>query len=233
MIRERLKKFALKHDNLISLYRATFGKIKTVLYFGFQSKELQKNGFSMIEVINDALTKENARFFIDCGTLLGIIRDKKLIEYDRDMDFGIWFDENFGPADLDRVMLGLGFKKVSEGRFRNKIEEMTYAKGVVHVDFFNHTEIGDESLLYVFYRDIEKTYPSDRECSVIVQHRKHITGLKTIKVGQMNLKIPENIEPYLASAYTENWRTPDPGWLYTMEPGCTYIKDEFGIKEMY
>ena len=233
MIRERLKKFAIKHNNLLSLYRATFGKIKTVLFFGFQSKELQKNGFSMIEIINNELTKEKANFFIDCGTLLGIIRDKKLIEYDRDMDFGIWFDEKFGPDDLDRVMLGLGFKKFSEGIFRGKKEEMTYSKGVIHVDFFNHTEIDGESHLYVFYRDIEKTYPSDKHCSVIMQRRIHISGLKTLNINHMSLKIPENVEPYLASAYTENWRTPDPGWLYTMEPGCTFIEDEYGLKEMY
>lgn len=233
MLRERIKKFALKHENLLSLYRASFGKIKTVLFFRFQSKELQQKGFPMIKVINDSLTEANANFFIDCGTLLGIIRDKKLISYDRDMDFGIWFDDRFGPDDLDRVMMGLGFKKFSEGIFRGKKEEMTYSKGVLHVDFFNHTEVGDESRLFVFYRDIEKTYPSDQECSVIMQRRVHITGLKPIIVSNMTLNIPENIEPYLESAYTEKWRTPDPGWLYTMEPGCTYIENEYGIKKLF
>ena len=233
MLREKLKRFALKHDKLLNMYRHTFGKIKTALYFGFQSKQLQRNGFSMIEVINDALTKANARFFVDCGTLLGIIRDKKLIEYDRDMDFGIWFDDDFGPEDLDRVMNDIGFKKVSEGKFRGKTEEMTYSKGVVHVDFFNHTEVGDESWLYVFYRDIEKTYPSSKHCSVIIQKRVHIPGLKKMTINRITMNIPENVEPYLASAYTENWRIPDPAWRYTMEPGCNYVKDEFGIKEMY
>lgn len=233
MLRERLKKFALKHERLLNVYRSTFGKIKTNLYFGFQSKQLQKNGFSMIEVINDALTKANARFFIDCGTLLGIVRNNKLIEYDRDMDFGIWFDESFGPKDLDRVMQELGFKKVSEGQFHGKIEEMTYGKGVINVDFFNHTEVGDESWLYVFYRDIERTYPSNKHCSVIIQKRLHISGLKKLTLNGISLNIPENVEPYLASAYTENWRIPDPGWQYTMEPGCNYVRDEYGIKELF
>ena len=233
MLRERIKRFALKHNNLLTVYRATFGKIKTALFFGIQSKELQKNGFSMIESINTALTNANANFFIDCGTLLGIIRNRKLIEYDRDMDFGIWFDDQFGPKDLDKIMHRLGFKKVSEGRFHDKVEELTYSKGVIHVDFFVHTEVNDQSWLYVFYRDVERQYPSDRHCSVIIQKRVHITGLKKLTVNNLALNIPENVEEYLASAYTEKWRIPDPQWQYTMEPGCTYVKDEYGIKEVY
>ena len=232
MLRERIKKFAIKHERLLTVYRKTFGKIKTAFYFELQRKKLQQNGLSMIESIHSELTKANASFFIDCGTLLGIVRDNKLIKHDRDMDFGIWFDDKFRPDDLDRVMLSLGFKKVSEGIFRQKIEEITYSKGVIHVDFFNHTEEGDRSLIYLFYRDIEKQYPSNKHCSVIILKRAHITGLKTIEIDDMHLNIPENVETYLTSAYTEDWRNPNPDWLYTMEPGCTYVKNEFGFKEI-
>ena len=232
-IREKLKKFALNHNGLLTVYRATFGKLKTKLYFGMQRRSLQKNGFSMIEQIDDVLTRAGARYFVDCGTLLGMVRDNKPIEHDRDMDYGIWFDEKFGSEDLDRAMESLGFKKVSEGRFHDKAEELTYARGVIHIDFFNHTEIGNESWLYVFYRDPECTYPSKEHCSVIIQKRLHITGLKRIDVNGIKMMIPENVEPYLASAYTEDWRIPNPDWRYTMEPGCNYVKDEFGIKKEY
>ena len=66
--REKAKKFALKHEFILNVWRATFGKIKTSLYFNSQRKALQNNGMELIRSINDALEKTDAQFFVDCGT---------------------------------------------------------------------------------------------------------------------------------------------------------------------
>ena len=229
--REKAKKFALKHDRILTIWRKTFGKLKTSVYFNHQKKELQKNGMGLISKINRALDKYNAKYFVDCGTLLGMVRDKKPIPYDRDIDYGIWFDDVFTPDKLDKVMKGIGLKRISRGRVDGEIQEVTYASGSIHIDFFRHSEVGNESRIYVFYRDVEVTYPSKNHYSILMQRRLHITGLKKIEIAGVGMNIPENTEPYLASIYTNNWRIPDPKWLFTMEPGCEFIKDKFGIRE--
>jgi hypothetical protein len=38
--------------------------------------------------VRDVLQKHNVSFFLDCGTLLGAIRDKKFIPWDSDVDLG-------------------------------------------------------------------------------------------------------------------------------------------------
>ena len=231
MTKDKVKRFALKHPGLLVAYRKTFGKIKTKYFFGIQGKSLQKNGDSLINQIDKILSKYGPCYFIDCGTLLGYIRDNRPIEYDRDLDFGVYFNREFTPEMLDKSMRDIGLKKVSTGYYRGEPQEITYSNGILHIDFFRHTEVDNNSLLYIFYRDIQSRYPSKEHTSIIVQKRLHIPALKRINLGNVNSYIPENAEEYLASVYTENWKTPDPKWHYTMEPGCTFLSGEFGIKK--
>ena len=229
MLRERLKAFALKHKNLLNIYRKTFGKIKTKYYFDAQKKALQKNGYNLIDKIDDALTKEGARYFIDCGTLLGMIRDNKLLEHDKDMDFGIYFDENITIHTLDKAMKRIGMKKHKEFLFRGDVKEASYSNGITNIDFFKHEESDKNSDIYVFYRKNGTKYPSNKHYTTLVMHRAHIPSIKAISIKGRRLFVPSNYEEYLESAYSENWRTPDPEWRYLMEPGLEEIKGEFGI----
>ena len=229
MLRESLKAFALKHNKLLNLYRKTFGKIKTKYYFGAQKKALQKKGYNLIDRINDVLNKEGAKSFIDCGTLLGMIRDKKLLEHDRDMDFGIYFDDSFTIRSLDEAMKSIGMKKHREFVFRGDVKEASYTNGIINVDFFKHEESKEFSDIYVFYRKKGVKYPSNKHYTTLIMHRAHIPSIETIDVKGQVLNVPSNYEEYLETAYSKNWRIPDPEWRYLMEPGLEEIKGEYGI----
>ena len=229
MDKYKLKKFALEHPVLLKLFRNTFGRLKTGLYWNIQKKALQKNGIKTIQKIVDELEKEGARIFIDFGTLLGITRDKKLIKYDKDIDFGIYFDDIFSSEDLDRVMKRLGLKKFRSFLYNNELAEVTYTSGVTHIDFFRHQEIGEESIVYAFYRNPDYEYPSKNCFTPLQMHHAHIPDLKRIKVGNLKVNIPVNTEEYLESAYTKDWRIPDPHWTYLRDPGLHEIKDAYGI----
>ncbi len=52
------------------------------------------------ETVVRLLDKENIFYWIGQGSLLGIIRDNKLIEWDHDIDFCVWHDSN----NKDRVV---------------------------------------------------------------------------------------------------------------------------------
>lgn len=51
--------------------------------------------------ITSTFQKNNIKHWVDQGTLLGLIRDGKLIEHDKDIDFSIW-DEDI--AKLEKVI---------------------------------------------------------------------------------------------------------------------------------
>jgi len=225
----KLKKFAIRHPVLLKIFRSTFGKFKTVLYWNAQKKALQRTGINTIQKIVDALEAEGARVFIDFGTLLGITRDKKLIVYDKDIDFGIYFDEFFSAEDLHRVMTNLGLKKFRSFYYEGEPAEITYTNGITHIDFFRHQEVGDKSIVYVFYRNPEYEYPSNNCFTPLQMQHAHIPELNRVKVGNLEVSIPANTDEYLESTYTKEWRIPDPHWTYLKDPGLHEIKDSYGI----
>ena len=53
-------------------------------------------------------------YWVCHGTLLGLIRDKKLIEWDHDIDFGLWYDE-INKEKLINLFQKKGFNLVSDG----------------------------------------------------------------------------------------------------------------------
>ena len=53
-------------------------------------------------------------YWICHGTLLGLIRDKKLIEWDHDIDFALWHHE-INKADLINLFVREGFSLVTDG----------------------------------------------------------------------------------------------------------------------
>jgi len=47
--------------------------------------------------VKDTFERHNVTFWLDCGTLLGAIRDGKMIPWDHDLDIGMWY------RDLDKI----------------------------------------------------------------------------------------------------------------------------------
>lgn len=229
-VREKLKGFGKKHRSLLAAYRASVGKLKTKFYFDYQRKALQKNGLPLIGRISDALSRYGATYFLNFGTLLGVVRDGQLIEHDRDIDFGIYFDDIFTPEMLDRAMREIGLKRVHTYLFRGEVKEVTYKYGVTNIDFFRHEETETETMSYVFYRQMDVTYEKDNQYSVIRRHRVPIPGIRTIEISGYTFQIPENAEEYLECVYTTSWRTPDAKWTYRSNPVWEEFPGEYGIR---
>ena len=71
---------------------------------------MDQNFLLAIKIFN-----ENSINYWAChGTLLGLIRDKNLIEWDNDIDFGVWHGE-IDKNRLINLFLNEGFKLMSDG----------------------------------------------------------------------------------------------------------------------
>ena len=55
--------------------------------------EIKKNLFPLVLTVKEELEKQKINFWVDMGSLLGIIRDKKLLEWDHDFDFSIFSED--------------------------------------------------------------------------------------------------------------------------------------------
>ncbi len=100
------------------------------MYTENSSKEkIDKNFYETINI----LKKNNIKYWLCQGTLLGIIRDKDLIPWDHDIDIAIWQD-NFIKEKIIKIMLSNNFN--IKKKFMNENDQLTFVKkGGREVDF--------------------------------------------------------------------------------------------------
>ena len=131
--------------------------LKNKKYLKKRNIAIHSNGLEKIEMLSKHIS---TIIFVDYGTLLGVIRDKKIIEWDDDIDLGIIINDLFTWNNLEEIMYSFGFKKKHEFVYKNEITEQNYEKDYVSVDFFRHYETNAYSISYVYDRDKNKIYPS-------------------------------------------------------------------------
>ena len=194
-------------------------------------KNLHKDGFDILKKISHVLNQAGVKYFVDCGTLLGFVRDGDFIAHDTDIDMGIYLNEKFSKEDLDKVMLSIGLKKHHVFYYQSIPVEISYSKGSIIVDFFQHFETEGHSIQYCFARNPSKDYPKDNFFDVYRVEHSHIIGLKLITIKNVQVYVPQNCDEYLASSYTENWRIPNPHWSSNDAVNNHLLNGEYGILE--
>ena len=72
-----------------------------------QNSDFNVNGIKVFELVIKNINENNFLVWPTFGTLLGLVRNKKLLDYDNDLDFGCFFDSDMQTA-LREKLLGLG-----------------------------------------------------------------------------------------------------------------------------
>lgn len=153
--------------------------------------------------------KSGLRWWLDWGGLLGLIRDGRLIAYDKDLDFGLFYEDLAEINKLSVVIDAYGYKycdKECKG-LHGKIET-------------NHPRVFFSQVNSLF-ADICLWKQDNEDYYNIISHvstdlRVNICkkffydNLQTIDFEGVTIKIPADPLTYLEMRYGPNWRTPDP-----------------------
>ena len=107
--RTRIARFILKARSRILMKRQKGGI-------------LESKGLDTIMAVEEALSGTDICYFADYGTLLGIIRDNKLISWDDDIDYGILADDSFDWKGFEKQLSLFGFRKIKEFKYKEKID---------------------------------------------------------------------------------------------------------------
>lgn len=192
----------------------------------------RKYGHEILKDISQIIIENKYQCGCIEGTLLGLIRDDRLIPWDDDLDFVILDTNDFSWEEFGNKMAQAGFWKYREIKDNGKIVTVSYKKKDVLCDFSLWKSSGLEMVIpygvyeipgYEYingeagkYRVWDCTIPTIKE--MIIEHR-----------GGILVSIPANYEMLLAAIYGENWRIPDPDFRldkdeYEKEYIITYYK---------
>lgn len=175
---------------------------------------LQKNGYMLIEEIQNALKITNEIFFMDFGTLLGIIREGRIISHDMDIDVGVNITNPNTIENIRKSLIDAGcsfcYENIIEGF---GIGQDTFSKYDIHFDIYYYYENeGVADVLTLFRRD-NKVY-SDDKWEVVKLTSKPVINTKLYSFMNVKVNVPENYEEHLVNRYGNNWRIPDKNYIY-------------------
>lgn len=225
-------KMLLKRNKLIkSAYDKLFGNKKVEGQTLAKRNALQEYGLDTLQAVERALAQTNARFFLEYGSLLGMVRDGHFISHDDDIDFAIYIDDTFSWQDLEDALTKHGIKKLKQFIFRGQCTEQTYRVGNLTIDFFQHIDEDDYSYSYGYYRKDGYLYNSPYEHHARKVMAYQFPGLQVMNIDGVDFHVPENAEAYLESIYGAGWRVPDPDWVTESGPKIECIEGELAILE--
>ena len=72
-----------------------------------RNDKMQSYGLETLKLLSNTLHKEKINYWLDFGTLLGIVRDKDIIQHDTDIDIAILAEEY--SEKIDNILVNAGF----------------------------------------------------------------------------------------------------------------------------
>lgn len=189
--------------------------------------DIQKNGIRLMKIINDLFDNADICYFFDFGTLLGIIRENRLLGHDLDVDIGV-FCEKDTHKKVRHNLLSAGFKLVYEYMIEKNIVEESYVCFDVKVDINYYSNRGAKSVCYLLYRIQDKKY-EENILDVVELTCDKINAFQEIDFNGILIKIPEKPELLLEQRYGVKWKIPDKSWIYWKGPSAKHIEKQ-GLK---
>ena len=147
--------------------------------------------YQFMKDIDELLCKHNIRYFIDGGTLLGLMRSGGAIPYDDDIDISIFNEDAQKIQSLEKELNQLGYKLILKFP-----DWYVIASENIALDVFHIKKMGS------IYR-----YANDRariQWSRFFLYENELFPLQRRKFGDIEVYTPKDPSGYLRRGYGEN-----------------------------
>jgi len=169
-------------------------------------------GLKMLEDISIILNKHNIEFWLESGTLLGIVREGRLLPWDNDIDIAISEHSIEALLKVLPQISNAGYR-VRVRRFKQDSEP--FKKGVARTIKIRNKKLfffkGEVSFdIYVKFKKDKKYF---YQCGTKKKSTdaKFFENLEEIEFNKIKYKVPNNYKAYLTNKYG-NWEIVDKNW---------------------
>ncbi len=200
---EKLKKITniIPFKGLIRpLYLPLLKKVKHNYY----TNNLNKSGAEVLIRASKVLDKAGVFHWLEFGTLLGIVRDGKLIKHDIDIDLGVFIEDFSDDIISSFEEAGFTYKHgfmIEDGSGR----EQTFSFHNINVDLFYFHKESNNLHCHIFGMNKDTT-------RFIRQINTISSGFKQIEFEQTLFNIPKDEKRRLIDTYGEDYTTPIKDW---------------------
>ena len=180
---------------------------------------------NLLEEVVSKLKECGCIYWLDGGTLLGAVRDKKLIPWDHDLDVGIKYESD---DVLDKLILQLRKKyyiralPFSSEKNIWRLGKYRIIKVYPRKNLFFYTKLCLD--IFIFYREVlGTTNQLVYKYSVFNKNAYYdhnlLDELSNISFYGRNYSIPSKTNDYLEAKYGKNWKVPKEKWNVVTDDG--------------
>ncbi|RUR10164.1 LicD family protein [Legionella sp. km772] len=210
-----INELGIDKNKIIKLY---VNESKTQFY---SQEKKEKSEYFMFEIAH-LLNKNRITYYLDHGTLLGIVRDNCIIPWDKDIDFAVLIEDKDKIITLmDNYLISYNHPGCKINNWNYRIAEQTLTVEnqtktlLVEMQIFNTSDFEEEEVaLDLMFRYTEESMLCWAVCG------KYLTAPRTLCFPTKNiiykgnrLNIPNNVEKYLTNLYGD-WKVPVKEWTY-------------------
>lgn len=193
---KKIKKFIRGIRDKIKYHKNFYRKYTDYFNFPFDtSKPLPTDAIEVMKKGCNLLEEMGIKYSLADGTLLGVVRDNRLIPHDTDIDIAVLHPVN--AKEIEKVFTKNGFKVGRRAAFKGIIQQIVfYSESNCLFDIIFYTKIGDE-----VYNFCEKDF--------YFQHYYH--NYETVVPYEFEghtFYIPNDVEGWLKATYGD-WRIPN------------------------
>ncbi|WP_158740069.1 LicD family protein [Defluviitalea raffinosedens] len=234
MLYAKIKRCLKKNKFTKELYK-NLSVFKRQVITRKKRKLMQENGFEIISLIHKSFNEFRIMYFLDFGTLLGIIREKGFISHDLDIDIGVITDDRINNNFIRQILQSKGFKLKYEYIYKNEVVEDSFVYKNIKVDISYYKNDDQYSRCWLFYidpnRGIDNKTNRD-EMNVVELTYSKISETKIIKINGIEMQVPMKPEKLLEEKYGLEWTKPNKNWIYWKAPSATPC-NELGYRKVY
>lgn len=181
-------------------------------------KNMREKGVDTIFFLENLLAQKFF-YYMDMGTMLGIVREGRLLGHDLDIDVAVYAESEEEKECVKDRLLSAGCKlKYTYFADNLGVVEHSFEINNLKFDVNYYFRNGKTDICYLMYCDPQKNY--DDELDVVKLSITAVEKVKRIPFAGREVTVPENPETYLAERYGENWRIPDTNYIYWKGPSC-------------
>ncbi len=194
--------------------------------------ESEQKAVALLKGVSATVKKAGLQAWIEGGTLLGAIRDKRLIPWDHDIDMGIIFSDNEAISYLVKALRREYSVKIcffnnspsgiwNLGKYRLlKIypKRHLFFREKICCDLFIYYPAKDEKTGEKIYRYVVWDQNAAHKA-------KHFDKLDSIDFYGVPVITPAYPEEFLATKYGENWRIPQKTWNVALDDGSVVSRE--------
>ena len=208
----------------------TIRKLIIKIYYPYKNYKIKSNAKDILERVGRVFESNSLDYWLDYGTLLGYIREGKIIKGDLDLDFGVIMQDSSKSLkdDLKKEQI--------------YITQQTFVDGILTTEQYKYKDIGFDIFYYRKEGDKFITniwLPNDYSMPQKVSYKNangklyettfSAFGTKKINFYGVAFNIPKDSDNYLKEHYGDDYMIPNPNFSHKDEKNIKAVKKDFKV----